>query len=115
MTTDDNVVNATNGDFTFDVGESTGRKNRLPELPSVGNGAVQYFATRPDLMPPAVTVTTNKPGHAPGLVFLAPKGGHGQDGPMIINDKGQTVWFHPTPGKIPADFRVADATSASPC
>ena len=25
---------------------------------------------------------------------------------MIINDKGQTVWFKSTPGKIPADFRV---------
>ena len=25
---------------------------------------------------------------------------------MIINDKGQLVWFKPTPGKIPADFRV---------
>ena len=53
-----------------------------------------------------MTVTTAKPGRAPGLVFLAPKAGRGQDGPMIINDKGQTVWFKSTPGKIPADFRV---------
>jgi hypothetical protein len=100
------VVNASNGDFTFNVGASTGRKNRMPEPPSVGAGEVQRFTTRPDLMPPAVTVSTNAAAHAPGLVFIAPKGGHGQDGPMIINDKGQVVWFHPMKGQIPADFRV---------
>jgi hypothetical protein len=53
-----------------------------------------------------VTVTTNKPGTAPGLVFLAPKAGNGQDGPMIIDNAGRLVWFHATAGRIPADFRV---------
>ena len=67
---------------------------------------MQKYATRPDLEPPSVTVTTAKPGRAPGLVFLAPKAGRGQDGPMIINDKGRLVWFKSMPGKIPADFRV---------
>src|SRR4051794_27605489 len=101
-----NVLGATGGDFAFTIGNGTGRKNRLPEPPEVGNGAVQSYATRPDLMPPAFTVSMAKPGRAPGLVFLAPKGGHGQDGVMIINDKGQLVWFKPTLGRIPADFRV---------
>src|SRR5215203_455769 len=52
------------------------------------------------------TVTTNKPGTAPGLVFLAPKAGRGQDGPMIIDNKGSLVWFKPMQGEIAADFRV---------
>ena len=51
-------------------------------------------------------MTTAKAGRAPGHVFLAPKAGRGQDGPMIIDDRGDLVWFKPTPGKIPADFRV---------
>ena len=57
-------------------------------------------------MPPNVTVGTAAPGRAPGFVFLAPKGGRGQDGPMILDDKGQMVWFKPTPGHLAMDFRV---------
>ena len=53
-----------------------------------------------------MTVSTNKPGTAPGLVFLAPKAGRGQDGPMIIDNQGHLVWFKPMKGKIAADFRV---------
>ena len=106
VSTDRNIVGTSSGDFSINIGDETTRKARPVELPNVGRGGVQSFATRPDLDPPAVTVTTAKPGRAPGLVFLAPKAGRGQDGPMIINDKGQTVWFKSTPGKIPADFRV---------
>ncbi|MDA0182465.1 arylsulfotransferase family protein [Solirubrobacter phytolaccae] len=106
VTTDREVVGATGGDFKISIGDLTTRKARPVELPNVGRGSVQKYATRPDLSPPSVTVTTAKPGRAPGLVFLAPKAGRGQDGPMIINDRGQTVWFKSTPGKIPADFRV---------
>ncbi len=32
---------------------------------------------------------------APGYIFLAPKRGTGQDGPMIIDGDGQPVWFRP--------------------
>lgn len=106
VSTDRDIVGASNGDFKISIGDETTRKARPVEFPDVGRGAVQEYATRPDLSPPAVSVTTAKPGRSPGLVFLAPKAGRGQDGPMIINDKGQTVWFKSTPGKIPADFRV---------
>src|SRR4051794_32211062 len=67
VTTSDNVVNAANGDFSFAVGESTGRKNRFPEPVDVGKGTIQRYATRPDLIPPSFIVTTAKPGRAPGL------------------------------------------------
>ncbi len=82
-------------------------KPRPSELPSVGRGAVQRFATRPDLVPPAVTVDTRLDGRAPGLVFLAPKSGRGQDGPMIIDDFGQIVWFNASGNReLASDFRV---------
>ena len=104
--TERSVVGATNGDFNFNIGDETTRKSRPVEFPDVGRGTVQEYATRPDLSPPSVTVSTAKAGRALGLVFLAPKAGRGQDGPMIIDDRGDLVWFKPTPGKIPADFRV---------
>src|SRR3954454_4954438 len=43
VTTDDEVVGTAGGDFSFDIGESTGRKNRPVESPMVGKGTVQGF------------------------------------------------------------------------
>jgi hypothetical protein len=87
------VRGANGGDFTFTVAQTPERKSPRPaEGPEVGNGALQSYDTEPDFQPPAVTVTTAEPGRAPGLVFLAPKAGKGQDGPMIIDDAGETVW-----------------------
>jgi hypothetical protein len=47
-----------------------------------------------------VEVTTEaRDGTAPGYIFLAPeKGGAGKGGSMIIDDRGQVVWFHPLRG-----------------
>jgi hypothetical protein len=70
-------------------------------------GAVLSFASQPQLHPPAVTVTT--PAADPGLgdIFLAPKDGASQPGPMIVNPSGQLVWFSPSPpGEQAADLRV---------
>ena len=53
------------------------------------------FRSRPDLSPPAVEVTTQTHNTAPGYIFVAPKAGVGQDGPMIVDDHGQIMWFHP--------------------
>ncbi len=100
------VSSAASGTFSFTVGDSTTRGPRTVELPGVGHGATQRFASRPDLGPPSVTVTTAKPGRAPGYVFIAPKAGRGQDGPMILDDAGKMVWFKPVKGAVAADFRV---------
>ncbi len=61
-----------------------------------------------------MTITTAKPGRAPGLVFLAPKAGRGQDGPMIIDDAGKLVWFKAMKGQI-APTSAPRAMTASPC
>ncbi|HKH11703.1 MAG TPA: arylsulfotransferase family protein [Rubrobacter sp.] len=60
------------------------------------------FRSRPDLAAPTVRVIKSRDGTSPGYIFLAPKKdpdetGPGVDGPMIVDDEGQPVWFHPAP------------------
>jgi hypothetical protein len=101
------VVGAKHGDFGITIGHPTTIGPRVGEAPNVGRGAIQRYASEPNLTPPAVVIRTAKPGRAPGSVFLAPKAGRGQDGPMIIDDSGKLVWFHPIgDGDLATDFRV---------
>ena len=83
--------------------------------PSKPNGHKE-FVTRPDLRPPTVDVNVSGAGdrRAP-YVFLAPRVAPGgsmptgsQRGLMIINRRGELVWFHPmtTYGKDPFNFQV---------
>ncbi len=75
--------------------------------PAQPNG-VMTFRSRPDLSPPTVEVTTHAHDTAPGYVFVAPKKGVGQYGPMILDDSGQLVWFRPLRDKdeYAMDFKV---------
>ncbi len=102
------VVGTRNGDFSFRVGRRPPLAPTRPGAPSSeGSGEVQRFATRPDLVPPAVSIDTRHEGRAPGFVFLGAKGGRGQDGPMIVDDFGRLVWFRAMRGReLVTDFRV---------
>jgi hypothetical protein len=67
----------------------------------------QRFRTRPDLKPPVTKIDTPARGTAPGYVFLAPKMVVTQAGPMIMDNRGDMVWFKPlTKTKGITDFRV---------
>lgn len=96
------------GGYGFTIAPTTVQREFPPAEPTDhGNGAVRRFASRPDLVAPAVEVTVAKPGIAPGDVFLAPKTGRGQNGPMIVDDGGQPIWFDPLrDGDLATDFRV---------
>jgi hypothetical protein len=60
---------------------------------------VQSFQSRPDLLPPKVTIEQAAgAGVAPGYVFATPFLGPGQYGPMIFDNAGNLVWFDPLPG-----------------
>jgi hypothetical protein len=60
--------------------------------------AVQHYATAPSLTPSTVSITTRAlPGAAPGDLLLAPYQGEGSPGPMIAEQNGNLVWFHPLP------------------
>ena len=76
--------------------------------PDPAAAGVLRFHSRPDLAPDRVRVTVAARGRtAPGYVFLAVKRGPGQDGPMILDDAGHIVWFHPVPAHMAATlFRV---------
>jgi len=70
-------------------------------------GPTQHFYSRPDLHPPVVKILTPAHRTAPGYVFIAPKMAVAQAGPLIMDNHGQVVWFHPLKlTKGVTDFRV---------
>lgn len=68
----------------------------------------QHFHSRPDLLPPTVTLSAHTAAASPGELLLAPYSGPGQYGPMILAEDGSMLWFDPLspPGARAADLRV---------
>jgi hypothetical protein len=66
----------------------------------------QRFHSRPDLKPPPVRILTRKRRTTPGYVFIAPKKEVEQTGPLILDNRGQVVWFLPVEAEGATDFRV---------
>jgi hypothetical protein len=65
------------------------------------------FRSAPELRPPAVTVVKRGRGTAPGSIFVTPKKGAGQDGPMVLSGNGELLWFRPLAAKrFASDLRV---------
>jgi hypothetical protein len=60
------------------------------------------------ITPPHLTVTHAASGVAPGLVFVAEKGGKDKpSGPVIADNRGRIVWYHEVPRGLEAtDFRT---------
>ncbi len=74
-----------------------------PTLPSGKDPLeIQHFHSRPDLKPPAIVVSARSPQTAPGDVFAAPYGGPGPAGPLILDEAGNVVWFHPVAANLAA-------------
>lgn len=100
-----NIRGARNGDYRFRVGPRS-RPISAAKAREVGGNppkAIKYFRSRPDLRPPRVFVDRRGRGFSGGKVFLAPKVGPGQNGPMIVDNNGEVVWFHPLPAGFEAD------------
>ena len=68
--------------------------------PAPKPGPTQHFFSRPDLKPPLFRIQTPAHGTAPGYVFLAPKMVVAQAGPLIMDNRGEVVWFKPLNTKI---------------
>src|SRR5215204_936640 len=72
----------------------------LPSASPAHQEDVWAFRSRPDLSPPAVEVTTQAHDTHPGYIFVAPENGDaGQGGSIIVDDRGEVVWFRPTQGR----------------
>ncbi len=57
---------------------------------------LQHFVSRPDLTPPKVTLTHVAPGHPLEYLFLGlANSGPGEGGAMIMDTRGDLVWFSP--------------------
>jgi hypothetical protein len=71
---------------------------------------VQSYTTATSLRPSTVRITTPaKSGGAPGDLFLAPYQGQGTPGPMIADQAGNLIWFHPVPsGDSATNFKVVE-------
>jgi hypothetical protein len=82
-------------------------QSEFPDNPGDAR-AVQHYSSAPALTPSALTVTTPaQPGAAAGDLFLAPYQGKGSPGPMIVDQQGHLVWFHPLPPHyVATNFQV---------
>ncbi len=94
-----NVVGSDDGTFTFAVARpgrqpTPGPYTALHRAP----GDETHFRSRPDLVPPAVSVTKDSPQLSPGDIFLGPQAPPLQAGPMILGAHGRLIWFKPLSG-----------------
>ncbi len=102
--------------FTTAEVDSVSRSLETPPPPPPPPKAseLQHFVSRPDLLPPTVTVSADAGAAQRGGqaldgsdIFLAPYAGPGQYGPMILDPDGGLVWFKSIPhGERAADLRV---------
>ncbi|HWX74711.1 MAG TPA: arylsulfotransferase family protein [Solirubrobacteraceae bacterium] len=65
--------------------------------------AVAHFLSAPGVRPSTLTlVTPAQPAASSGYLFLAPYMGAGAHGPLIADQRGEPVWFHPLPAGVEA-------------
>jgi Arylsulfotransferase (ASST) len=84
---------------------SQAKTQKVSPMPNTPRGPLEdevwSFRSRPDLNPPAVEITTQAHGTAPGYIFVSPeKGDVGQGGSLIVDDRGEVVWFRPLQGTL---------------
>jgi hypothetical protein len=92
--------------FTI-ANQDTVSQTQFPINPGNPN-AIQHYSSAPSLTPSTVSITTPaKAGASPGYLFQAPYQGKGTPGPMISEQNGSLVWFHPLPaGDDATNFHV---------
>ncbi|HEY1593231.1 MAG TPA: arylsulfotransferase family protein [Solirubrobacteraceae bacterium] len=105
-----NIVGGRSGKFSFVVVHPSRPISAMP-LPVVspGSNGLQRFRSRPDLVPPSLTISKNSTPASEGDIFLAPQFGPSQNGPMILDPQGNVLWFLPfavSRKLLITDFRV---------
>jgi len=100
------TTSAVSTNFTI-ANQDTPSQKQFPINPG-DPSAVQHYSSAPGITPSTVRITTlAKSGATPGDLFLAPYQGVGSPGPMIAEQNGNLVWFHPLPaGDSATNFHV---------
>jgi hypothetical protein len=100
------ATQAVSTSFTI-ASQDTPSQKQFPNNPG-DSRAVQHYSSAPGITPSTVRITTPaKSGASPGDLFLAPYQGMGSPGPMITEQNGNLVWFHPIPaGDSATNFQV---------
>lgn len=102
------IVGARNGDYRLRVARP-GPPLRPPPIKEPRNRRSQtrFFHSRKDLVPPEAKVRKRSRRASRGKLFLAPKLGPGDNGQMVLDERGELVWFNPLrPGFESDDFRA---------
>jgi hypothetical protein len=102
----DGTTQTVSTSFTI-ANQDTVSQKQFPINPGNPN-AIQHYSSAPGLTPSTVSITTPaKAGASPGYLFQAPYQGKGSPGPMISEQNGGLVWFHPLPaGDDATNFQV---------
>ena len=69
--------------------------------------AAHHWVSRPDLRPPVLEVLKHTSDASAGHFFLAPLSGPGQRGSLILDGRGEPVWFRPATPVVALNFRAA--------
>jgi hypothetical protein len=80
---------------------------------------INGYVSRPDLLPPALSIDVPADGTSPGYIFLAPfditaasgayqstPNSESHSGPLLVDDSGEPVWFLPLGSTTAMDVRV---------
>lgn len=68
--------------------------------------APRAFRSRPDLLPPVMSITTPATGTADGFIFLGSNVNGGQSGAAILDNEGDYIWFAPAPNPLDSRYDV---------
>jgi hypothetical protein len=93
---------------------------RLPGAKAApGSATINGYVSRPDLNPPVVAVDVPATGTAQGAIFLAPfdinaaagayqatPNGQSHSGPLLVDNRGEPVWFLPLGSTTAMDVRM---------
>lgn len=80
-----------------------------PPAGAAGPAQTSFYHSRRDLRPPKVDTVRPATGVAPGYIFTSPRPPKVKQrmGPLILDDQGRTVFFHPLSAGVTAvDFQV---------
>ncbi len=104
VATDLNIRGGRAGDFRIGIARTGNpiRQSPVREAPD-RRSRIQFFHSRKDLRPSRVSVRRGRGKLTGGYLFAAPKIGPGDNGPVILDNSGEVVFFHKLAPRLEAD------------